>query len=369
MHDPYKALYIHVPFCKQRCRYCDFATQAAPAGSPLFDEYTARMLMDIRKASRDGMLGSIETVYIGGGTPSYLGHARLTEILYMLSLSMRLTTDVECSMEANPESLTDRMVKDIFALGVNRLSIGVQSFDDEVLGKLGRIHDAAAARRAVETAHERFDNVSVDLMCGVPGQTRESFRSSVRQAIDLDVSHVSVYPLTIEPGTPFYGLVAKGRMDDIDPDAQARQMEDAESLLREAGFERYEVASYAKPGFACRHNKAYWTGIPYLGLGPSVVTMTQNAERRMRKQDGQVIDDLDVKQMRVEDIMLGMRMSEGVSDGKVAWAAEVAPELPSVLRRLEENGLVMRGPGRWMPTERGWICGNDLYEPIFELAP
>ena len=147
-YDPYKALYLHIPFCVKRCGYCDFATSAVERDSPIIDEYVESLVMDIRRASREGKLGAIETVYLGGGTPSYIGMRRLSMLLYALSMSMHLEPEVECTMEANPESLTAPMVRDIWALGVNRLSLGVQSFDDEVLRILGRAHDAEAARAA-----------------------------------------------------------------------------------------------------------------------------------------------------------------------------------------------------------------------------
>ena len=175
-YDPYKALYLHIPFCVKRCGYCDFATSAVERDSPIIDEYVESLVMDIRRASREGKLGAIETVYLGGGTPSYIGMRRLSMLLYALSMSMHLEPEVECTMEANPESLTAPMVRDIWALGVNRLSLGVQSFDDEVLRILGRAHDAEAARAAVRAAQERFENVSVDLMCGIPGSERGVLR-------------------------------------------------------------------------------------------------------------------------------------------------------------------------------------------------
>ncbi len=369
MYDPYKALYIHVPFCKQRCAYCDFASQAAASDDPAIEAYAEGMVLDIRHVAKQGFLGSIETVYLGGGTPSYLGSRALTQILYTLSLSMHLTDEVECSMEANPDSLDARMVKDVWALGVNRLSIGVQSFDDAVLEILGRVHDSKAAKEAIACAHERFENVSIDLMCGIPGQSQESFASSVRTAIDAGVTHVSIYPLEIHDGTPFGRAVAAGRMPAIDEDLEATYMEIAEEILGDAGFHRYEVASYARDGFECRHNMAYWTGVPYLGLGPSAATMTQNASRRMRTQDDRVTDDLDARQMRVEDVMMGMRMARGVSDERVAYACELAPELAHVMQGLADRGLCTHADGRWQPTERGWLCGNDLYGAIFDVAP
>lgn len=368
-HDPYKALYLHLPFCVKRCGYCDFATSAVPADSPEIDAYVEDLCLQIRRKAKEGELGAIETVYMGGGTPSHLGLSRLSMLLYTLSLSMHLVPEVECTMEANPESLTERMVRDVWALGVNRLSIGVQSFDDAVLATLGRAHDADAARSAVAAAQTRFENVSVDLMCGIPGQSAASFEASVREAVSLGVAHVSVYPLTIEEHTPFYRAVLEGRLDEPDDDVEAKHMEIAARVLAKAGYERYEVASYARPGFQCRHNIAYWTGVPYLGLGRSAATMTQSASRRMRMQDGQVTDDLDARQMAAEDLMLGMRMTRGVSDEHVARAAALLPDALAVLEELAQEGLVVHEDGRWRPTERGWLCGNELYGNLFDLAP
>lgn len=369
MHDPYRALYLHVPFCVKRCAYCDFATQAIPANDERIDAYIEDLCLRIRRKAKEGELASLETVYIGGGTPTHIGMSRLSMLLYTLSLSMRLEPDVECSMEANPESLTGAMVRDIWALGVNRLSIGVQSFDDKVLSILGRAHSAETAKQAVAFAHERFDNVSVDLMCGIPGQSLESFEASVKTAVELGVSHVSVYPLTIEPHTPFDAMVLSGQLEEPDDDEEADHMQAAAHILTQAGFERYEVASYAKPGYQCKHNIAYWTGVPYLGLGRSAASMTQNAEHRMRVQDGQVTDDLNAAEMLAEDMMLGMRMSRGISDKLVARAAQVLPNTPNVLEQLARDGLVNHVGVRWQPTERGWLCGNELYGALFDLAP
>lgn len=368
-HDPYKALYIHIPFCVKRCGYCDFCTSAVAKDSPVMDEYVEDLVMQIRRKSKKGELGAIETVYIGGGTPSHLGLSRLSSLLYALSLSMHLTPEVECTMEANPESLTERMVHDIWAMGVNRLSIGVQSFDDEVLAILGRAHSARDAVAAVQMAKERFENVSVDLMAGIPGQTAESFVASVRTAIELGVKHVSVYPLAIEPGTPFDKAILKGWMEEPDEDVEADMMEMAGRILEEAGFHRYEVANYALPGFESRHNSSYWSGVPYLGLGRSATTMTQNAQRRMRVCDGQVTDDLNPAQMRAEDLMLAMRMARGVTEAQVEEAARLLPAAPSAFAQLEELGLVVCEEGRFKPTERGWLCGNELYGRILDLAP
>ena len=379
-HDPYKALYLHIPFCVKKCGYCDFTSYALPRGHREIGEYVESLVLDIRRKSKEGELGAIETVYLGGGTPSYLGQKHLGSILYALSVSMHLDPEVECTMEANPESLTPELVRDVWALGVNRISIGVQSFDDDVLATLGRAHSSAQAVSAIEAAGERFDNLSVDLMCGIPGQSAASFEAGVRRAVSLGVPHVSVYPLTIEAGTEFAKAIRRGKMAPPDDDVEAECMEIAKSVLEEAGYVRYEVASYAQPGHECRHNIAYWTGVPYLGLGTSAATMTQNAERRMRLKDGIVTDDLDARQMAAEDLMLGMRMSRGVALGDVSALSGVGgfeshprfgllPEAERVFLDLVDLGLVERRDDRLVPTERGWLCGNELFGRIFDLAP
>ena len=312
-HHPYKALYIHVPFCVKRCGYCDFATRAIDRDDPRIDAYVEQLVADVRRYSKQGELVDIESVYIGGGTPSHIGLSRLSSLLYALSVSMDLTREgLEFTMEANPESLNDRMVHDIWALGVNRLSLGVQSFDDGVLAILGRAHDAQRARDAVREAQDRFENVSIDLMCGIPGQSLESLEASVREAVQLGVKHVSMYPLTIEPHTAFDKAVLRGE---------------------------------------------------------SATTMTQNDERRMRVTNNQVVDDLDRRQMEAEDLMLGMRMARGISDDRLAQACDFIPEAAATMQSLAEDGYVEHKNAAWRPTTQGWLCGNDLYSRLLDLAP
>lgn len=367
--EPYRALYLHVPFCARKCAYCDFRSEASVRDDARMDAYLERMVLDIRRASREGLLGALETVYIGGGTPSHLGLARLSQLLYTLSLSMHLTPEVECTMEANPESLDERMVRDLYALGVTRISLGVQSFDDDVLRLLGRPHDAAGAQRAIEAVKTRFDNFSIDLMCGIPGQSAEALAASVETAVRLGVPHVSVYPLTIEEGTLFARRLDAGLMSEPDAEAAADHMELAAAILEAAGYERYEVASYAKPGFACRHNIAYWTGVPYLGLGEGAVGMRQTSERRERFEGEAVLETLDAFQMLAEDLMLGMRMARGVSVSDVEAAGLVLDGCCTTFSGMEALGLVERCDGRFRPTRAGWLCGNEIYGRILELAP
>lgn len=368
--EPYKALYIHIPFCKSKCNYCDFQSRAIEKDSPEIEAYLDRLVLDIRAASRAELLGQLDTVYIGGGTPSFIGNKYLSRLLYTLSLSMHLTPEVECTLEVNPESLTESMVKDLFALGVTRLSMGVQSFDDSILKTLGRAHTSEDARRAIEIAKIRFDNISIDLMCGLPGQTKESFLDSLQIAIDLGITHISIYPLTIEDDTPFRAMMDAGKFaEDEDQLAEnaAGMMLLAEEVLKAAGFHRYEVASYALPGFECRHNKAYWTGKPYLGIGQAAVTMKQNEVERIRYCDEEIQERLDRPQMLIENLMLGMRMSIGVPVEDVRETDRVVPGALNVFEELAAEGYVVEHEGRYKPTEKGWLWGNVIYSKIFDL--
>lgn len=368
--DPYRALYIHIPFCKSKCAYCDFESSAIAPDDPAIEAYIDEVVLAIRAASRAELLGQIESVYIGGGTPTYIGNKELSRLLYGLSLSMHLTPEVECTLEVNPESLTEAMVKDLFALGVTRLSIGVQSFDDNILRTLGRAHDAAQARQAIELAKIRFTNMSIDLMCGLPGQTEESFCASLEEAVELGVPHISIYPLTIEEGTPLRAQMDAGAFAETEEelaDRAAEMMLAAERFLATKGFHRYEVASYALPGFVCRHNKAYWTGKPYLGIGSAAVTMKQNDEERIRLCQNEIQEVLDRPQRDIEDLMLGMRMARGVALETLRTVDERVPGTLTTFHDLVREGYVVEDEDRFKPTEKGWLWGNHLYGRILDL--
>jgi oxygen-independent coproporphyrinogen-3 oxidase len=368
--EPYGALYLHIPFCAKRCGYCDFVTEAVAADDPRLDAYTEELICDIRAASREGLLAGVETIYIGGGTPSFLGSRRLVNLVYTLALSLSLGPDTEFTLEVNPESLTPALIRDLYSLGVNRFSLGVQSLIDTELTALGRIHDARGAQAAIAAALERTENVSVDLMCGIPRQTAASWRESLDAALRSGVSHISVYPLTIEDDTAFARAIAQRTQQVPDEDEQAQMMEQAESVLCAAGLERYEVASYARPGFECRHNIAYWTGVPYLGLGRGAAGMRNLADGgRERLYVGEIVEHLTPAEAVCEDLMLGMRMQTGVSLALLQKAACRVPAITDIFEELIVLGLVAFDGKRYRPTHRSWLLGNELYGRIWNSAP
>lgn len=404
------ALYIHIPFCKSRCSYCDFATSACHDDA-LMDAYVDALCLQVRRAAKAGLLGGVKTIYIGGGTPTHLGARRLNSLVYMISLSMNLEQVEEFTVEANPESLDARIVKDLYALGVGRMSIGAQSFDDAVLREYGRPHKATDIDAVVAALRERDMEYSLDLICGGPQQTLESWRDSVEHVIASGAGHVSIYPLTVEEGTPLAARVEAGEWDGIDEDVEAQMMEAAEQLLTDAGYTRYEVASYAKPGRESKHNSAYWTGVEYLGLGVAASSMMSAqswraclaagvfggaadadagqadvalaADGRIRVQaDSDVrgfcdsvgrpqweAELMNAREALLEDAMLAFRRSVGLGPVLAARACAAEHALEGVLQDLEAEGLIAAaGEGRLVPTERGWLMGNEIFGAIWGLA-
>lgn len=368
MVEPYKALYIHVPFCKSKCHYCDFFSKAVSPNDPEISEYADSIVEQIFKLGRKGDLSDIETVYIGGGTPSFLGSKYLTSIMYSLGLSMNLTDDIEVTLEANPESFDERLSKDLYALGVNRISFGVQSFNDELLEKIGRAHTANDAIKSIDIAKDRFENISIDLMCGLPGQTIGDFKSDIERAVELNVQHISVYPLAIEQGTKMDDFISSGIYTIPDEDDIAEMMELAHNLLTQSGFEHYEVSNFAKPGHRSKHNTAYWSGIPYLGIGPGAVGMSQKDGFRIRESDGEVVDELSGKQVVCENLILSMRTSDGVKielirelDGTEGFSG-----IRSTFEDLINQGFVEYRDDSYVPTLKGYMMGNVIYERLLD---
>lgn len=267
----YRALYLHIPFCRAKCLYCDFDSRALTgcALEEAIGAYCEGLSAQVDAHGNAGELSEVETVYVGGGTPSLLGG----RLVGLVDLVRSYCEPVEFTCEANPESFTLDLAQALRAAGVTRISLGVQSLNASELKAIGRIHSAEQAMLAVAQAKAAGFSTSCDVMCGLPGQTLDTFAETLRSLVTLNPDHVSVYPLQLEEGTPLARMEEAGEMEVPDEDFQAQCMDLATEVLEEAGYERYEVASYAKPGHRCRHNIAYWTGKPYLGLGRSAASM------------------------------------------------------------------------------------------------
>ncbi|MFH1189935.1 MAG: radical SAM family heme chaperone HemW [Candidatus Omnitrophota bacterium] len=267
------SLYIHIPFCKRKCFYCDF--YSAPYNRGLSHEYIEALNDQI-----DGLAGRFSTVYIGGGTPSALEPELLARLLR--ALEPKLAAGAEFTVEANPESLDDKRIKIMSGLGVNRLSIGIQSLRDGKLKKLRRLHDAKRARDSVYLAAKGgFSNISVDLIFGVWGESGEDWEREVEEAAELPVKHISCYSLTYEKGTPLFRAMTERAVLPVEEELASGMYESAMDLLAGRGFGQYEISNFAKRGpYGCRHNMNYWENNPYTGLGASAVSYTGGVRAR-----------------------------------------------------------------------------------------
>lgn len=400
------ALYLHIPFCSQKCFYCDFSSWSTRQDDSRMKNYVKALKHQLDEAAQLGLLSATKTVYMGGGTPSLLGQ----DAVDLAQHASAIVNPVEFSIEANPDSLSDDLLASLTTGGVTRVSLGVQSFNDIELKKLGRIHSADLAYDRVLAAKEHGYDVSVDLMCAIPEQTESSWEFSLSRFISLGVNHVSVYPLTIEDGT----ALAKQTQDKDTPwnayDVQADRMQAASKTLQAVGFERYEVASYARAQKSCKHNKRYWTGESYLGLGTSAASMLTAPEYDMlaekntslpaRPQDAArarlvVLDSprkigegtslfstefdvefLTLREAVAEDLMLHARLMEPISPALLVESELVfgASRLQDVLDLCVHDGLLdcvyadaLDVAKTYRPTEKGWLLGNELYGRLWDL--
>ena len=406
------ALYVHVPFCAQKCRYCDFDSRSVASCDldAALDAYFEQLYARLDAFGNAGALRQIRTVYVGGGTPSLAGE-RLDKLARRISMWCE---PVEFTCEANPESLTAGLATALAEAGVTRISLGVQTLDNTELAVIGRIHDAERALEAIATVKDVGLDVSCDLMCGLPGQTAASWRRTLDGVLAAAPHHVSVYPLTLEEGTPLYRMACRDESLEPDEDFQAACMDVARERLSSAGYHPYEVASYALDGHECAHNIAYWTGRGYLGLGRSAAGMLDAEDfdrlaglfpgvaprgdfhrvRLVQRNDDAtafVAECLTRREAAAEDLMLACRMTRGVASDLLVRAARVIPadELTAACDRalelglatwVPENGDTHAGPiasddvvtgricARLAPTHLGWLDGNVLFELFWGLA-
>ncbi len=262
-------IYIHIPFCKQRCTYCDFYKEIGSADNQV-DTFTDTLIQEIqlRKSYLNG--DNIGTVYFGGGTPSVLNFNQFRRIFDEIHHVFNVDNDAEVTMEANPDDLTDAYLETLSSLPFNRLSIGIQSFNNKHLKIINRRHDAQQAKNAVINARKHgFQNISIDLIYALPGQTIEDWKKQLEEAFNLNVEHISAYGLTYEEGTALWKQRNKGLVKVTEDEVTLQMFNYMRLKMIEKGFESYEISNYAKPGFRSRHNSAYWQFVPYLGLGPS----------------------------------------------------------------------------------------------------
>jgi oxygen-independent coproporphyrinogen III oxidase len=364
MSQPFRHLYVHIPFCKHKCGYCDFNAYAGM--DRLMPDYVEALERELAFARDRFAFQELETVYLGGGTPSLLPAALAGRVLSFIRGSFNVAPDAEVTLEANPASTDEEKLEAWLAGGVNRLSLGVQGFDPRALAVLERKTDAAQATRAFHLARAMgMENISIDLIYAVPHQSMATWLDTLDRAIDLGPDHVSTYCLSFEEGTLLFRRRAEGRVPEVDADLQWDQLDAACAHMEAAGYRRYEVSNWAKGGFESRHNQAYWRCRPVYGAGAgahSYATDGASASRwwnvarprdyiaaaPVTRADG---EELAPRKAVAESLMLGLRTADGMT----------APSgFDEELARLQQDGLIERHRGRIAPTRKGLDLHNQI---------
>ena len=365
------SLYLHIPFCVRKCAYCDFPSYAGREKE--LPSYVEALKREIMEAGRKWPDRRVETVFFGGGTPSILTGRQMKELMNAVFSSFSISPDAEISMEANPGTLTPEKLTAYRETGINRLSIGVQAMDDRLLQNIGRIHTTDEAIQAVHMAKDAgFDNINIDLMYGLPGQSMDDFTDTLEKALSLPVTHLSMYSLIVEEGTPLYRRVEEGEQVPDDEETLLMQ-HTAAKVAEEHGLFRYEISNYAKPGFECRHNLTYWRRAEYLGLGSAAHSMMENTRfsntaslsdylAGVREAERQLLDESDALE---ETVMLSLRTSEGMDlDEYKRLTGKDFARKTGVIRRLTGNDLAEVRENRLILTERGMDVLNAVIEAL-----
>lgn len=367
------SLYIHIPFCRAKCTYCDFNSSVGQEW--LVDDYVAALVRDLEQMGP----ALVRTIYLGGGTPTVLSLSQLAQVLSSVCSTCNVDTNAEVTIEANPGTVDAEMLAGLRAVGVTRLSLGAQSFGDSELKLLGRIHTAAEALGAFRAARQAgFDNVSMDLIYGLPSQSMASWQDTLRQALVLQPDHLSLYALTIEAGTPLAETITGGALSMPDPDLAAEMYELAEAALDVAGYEHYEISNWAKvPGLFCQHNLTYWRNEPYLGIGAGAhswfgrrrwANVAAPAEYVARVLGGDcpvaMEESIDLGLEMGEMMMMGLRLlNEGVEFERFCkrFAIDLRQWFSDDLAALTELDLIVVDDERVRLSRRGRLLGNQVF--------
>ncbi|MCL5109250.1 MAG: radical SAM family heme chaperone HemW [Chloroflexi bacterium] len=378
-------VYLHMPFCVAKCRYCDFNSYAGLGG--LIPDYLAALAAEMEAVASQVARGRARTLYVGGGTPSLLAADQISAMIALVRRLFALPESAEVTLEANPGTVDERYLRDIARAGVNRLSLGVQSFDDTRLRSLGRIHNAAEAVAACEAARRAgFGNLSLDLIYATPGQTVAELLADLAQVKALAPEHLSLYALQIEAGTPLAADVAAGRVEPLSADSAVDLWQAAAEALSASGYERYEVSNWARGGqegdlLSCRHNLVYWRYEEYLGFGAGAhsyfagrryanVAAPREYVARISAGREAVLAEEETSPIQAarDALMLGLRLNEGVdpAEFRLRFGVDLAADCASDLLALSGLGLVVWPAARLVVTERGRLL---LHEVLVRLLP
>lgn len=361
-------LYIHIPFCRSKCAYCDF--YSLPDSESRMDDYCRALERHLAEVAPQASCHLVDTVYFGGGTPSYLGFERLCRLLGTVKKLYKVDKNAEITLEANPDSVGDKKVlRCLRRAGFNRLSLGVQSSDDKMLRAMGRVHTWQQACDAVAAARKAgFKNISLDLIYGLPGQTMEQWENTLSDAVGLQPEHLSCYGLKLEEGTPLYSR--REELTFPNEEQQADMYLYTVEFLRQCGYEQYEISNFAKPGFASRHNLKYWLLQEYAGFGPGAYSDFGNVrygyvrdldaylKGELRLQESETVDP---DEREREYLMLRLRTTRGIDPKEFAYRfRQRFDPLAALLRRCAVQGLAEEDAGGWHLTPKGFLVSNEI---------
>ncbi|WP_404714213.1 radical SAM family heme chaperone HemW [Sphingomonas sp. MMS24-J13] len=364
------ALYIHWPFCVSKCPYCDFNSHVRQS----VDQAAWRdaLLIDLAHEAAVGPERALGSIFFGGGTPSLMPPETVAALIAAAERHWGFLRDIEITLEANPSSVEAARFADLAAAGVNRVSLGLQALDDATLRFLGRAHDVAEGLAALETAQRTFERVNFDLIYARPGQSEADWQAEMTRALGFGTSHLSLYQLTIEPGTRFATMAARGELPPVDPDHGARLFELTRAMTAAAGLPAYEISNHARPGEESRHNLAYWRYADYLGVGPGAHGRRNSAFTVRAKKpenwlarierDGHGIeqeDGLDLATRRTEALLMGLRLEEGVPITRIDGAVNMG-----AVDRLAKHGLIERTTERLRVLPAGMLLLDAILAEI-----
>lgn len=364
-------LYIHIPFCVRKCNYCDFLS--FPVSREVQESYMAALFSEIAGCAEQYREYEVTSVFIGGGTPSVVEEKHIVRLMELIRARYRLQENAEVTMEVNPGTADEEKLRSYYRAGINRLSIGLQSAKDEELQRLGRIHTYAQFQETYEAARAvGFQNVNVDVMSALPGQSLASYRETLRRLLALtpQPEHISAYSLIVEEGTPFAEWEAQGCLNVPDEDTEREMYEETKRILGEAGFGRYEISNYAKAGYACRHNVGYWRRVNYVGFGIGASSLVEN--KRFSNDNSlpkyletplecrSEIQYLTVPEQMEEFMFLGLRMTAGVSEKEFAecFGQGLSEVYGNVIEENIVKGLLCYREGRLALTQKGLDVSN-----------
>ncbi|HSH12825.1 MAG TPA: radical SAM family heme chaperone HemW [Desulfurivibrionaceae bacterium] len=369
-------IYVHIPFCRSKCGYCAFASYPLAGHDP--EAYLAALSREIAYYREQAWCRGrvFDSLFLGGGTPTILGAAQLTGLLDNLRESFTVSPDAEISVESNPNTVDAKKLAALATAGVNRLSLGIQTFDDQTLRRIDRSHTAAEGERAVNLARQAgFTNLSLDLIYGLPGQSPAAWRETLARGVALAPQHLSVYQLSIEPGSRFAELAAAGKLTLPDEASETEMAEETVTFLTRAGFERYEISNYARTGFRCRHNLNYWRNRSWLGLGAGAVGALSGLRLR-NSADPQLYqkywgrgqpawleaEGLDRERSFRETVIMGLRLLEGLdlSELRERFGIELQRYYGATLEQLVAKGLLQLTDHRLRLTDRALPVANQV---------